>query len=227
MIPQYFTLREYNYRRKITDERPLRLKFKVCTDKINSLEEESFFKNLSVSKKKNDEEKTKEETNGKKLQHEIITVLKVLDIDTVYTDKGFFKVLIEKIFKEKSLKIPKGLMQSLLKVFSESDKNGDVCTYDKGNLESNSSLRDTESIPLKIDINEYFKSEVVPYVPYAWINEDVKYRDHKDGRIGKVGYQINFNRYFYKYQPPRSLEEIESELKQIEGEILGLLQEVA
>ena len=58
----------------------------------------------------------------------------------------------------------------------------------------------------------------------AWINTSV--RDHQDGEIGKVGYEINFNRYFYQYQPPRPLGEIESDLKMLEGEITSMLREI-
>ena len=61
-----------------------------------------------------------------------------------------------------------------------------------------------------------------PYVPDAWINESV--RDHQDGEIG---YEINFNRYFYKYEPPRPLAEIEGDIKAVEQDILKLLREVA
>ena len=64
-----------------------------------------------------------------------------------------------------------------------------------------------------------------PHVPDAWIDE--AHRDDRDGKVGKVGYEINFNRYFYKYQPPRALEVIETDIKQVEGEILELLREVA
>jgi hypothetical protein len=57
------------------------------------------------------------------------------------------------------------------------------------------------------------------HVPDAWINESV--RDHKDGAVGKIGYEINFNRDFYKYQPPRPLEDIQADLKTVEQEILA------
>jgi type I restriction enzyme M protein len=66
--------------------------------------------------------------------------------------------------------------------------------------------------------------EVTPFVPDAWVDED--YRDALDGEVGRVGYEINFNRYFYEYVPPRPLEEIDEELKQLEAEIAGLLKEV-
>jgi type I restriction enzyme M protein len=63
---------------------------------------------------------------------------------------------------------------------------------------------------------------VLPHVPDAWINESVT--DQKDGLVGKVGYEINFNRYFYTYTPPRPLEEIEAEIKGLEAEILVMVK---
>ena len=80
-------------------------------------------------------------------------------------------------------------------------------------------------MPLGEDVHAYFAREVLPHVPDAWINTDK--RDEQDGQVGIVGYEINFNRYFYQYTPPRSLEEIESEIRTLESEILAMLREVA
>jgi type I restriction enzyme M protein len=82
--------------------------------------------------------------------------------------------------------------------------------------EPDADLRDFENVPLKDDIDVYFEREVRPHVPDAWMDRS------KD----KVGYEINFNRHFYRYTPPRPLEEIDAELKQAEEEIMRLLQEV-
>lgn len=96
----------------------------------------------------------------------------------------------------------------------------------KGKSKPDTALRDNENIPLKEDIHEYFKREVLPHVPDAWISEDKKHIDAKDGEIGIVGYEIPFNRHFYEYTPPRSLHEIDTELDGITKEILDLLNEV-
>ena len=77
-------------------------------------------------------------------------------------------------------------------------------------------LRDLENVPLKEDIDAYFEREVAPHVPDAWMDRD------KD----KIGYEINFNRHFYKYTPPRPLEEIDADLKEAEEKIMRLLREV-
>jgi len=83
-------------------------------------------------------------------------------------------------------------------------------------FEPDPDLRDFENIPLKDGIDAYFEREVRPHVPEAWMDRS------KD----KVGYEINFNRHFYKYTPPRPLEEIDADLKRAEEEILRLLREV-
>ncbi len=83
---------------------------------------------------------------------------------------------------------------------------------------------DDESIPAERKVTEFFAREVQPHVKDAWINESI--RDEKDGEVGVVGYEINFNRYFYNYQPPRSLEAIEADIKAVEQDVLKLLQEV-
>jgi type I restriction enzyme M protein len=82
--------------------------------------------------------------------------------------------------------------------------------------EADPDLRDFENVPLKEDIDAYFEREVRPHVPDAWMDRS------KD----KIGYEINFNRYFYKYTQPRPLEAIDAELKSAEDEILRLLREV-
>ena len=90
--------------------------------------------------------------------------------------------------------------------------------------EPDSRLRDAENVPLKEDVLAYFLREVRPFVADAWM--DAEATDEQDGRIGKVGYEINFNRVFFKYQPPRPLKEIDKELDAVEKRILTLLKEV-
>ncbi|KFB66772.1 class I SAM-dependent DNA methyltransferase [Candidatus Accumulibacter vicinus] len=90
--------------------------------------------------------------------------------------------------------------------------------------EPDPALKDTESVPLKEDIVSYVLREVRPYVADAWIDRETL--DEQDGGIGKVGYEINFNRVFFQYQPPRPLHEIDAELAAVEKRILCLLSEV-
>lgn len=98
----------------------------------------------------------------------------------------------------------------------ERNAKGQVVTDKKGNPKPDSSLRDTENIPLKMDMQEYMDKEVLPHVPDAWI-------DHSKTNIG---YEINFTKYFYQYKPLRSLEEIRKDIMAIEQETDGLLKNV-
>lgn len=90
--------------------------------------------------------------------------------------------------------------------------------------EPDPALKDSESIPLTEDIVSYVLREVRPYVADAWIDRETL--DEQDDGIGKVGYEINFNRVFFQYQPPRPLHEIDAELAEVEKRILALLREV-
>ncbi|MGY0611249.1 type I restriction-modification system subunit M [Luteimonas sp. A501] len=87
----------------------------------------------------------------------------------------------------------------------------------KGKPQSDSSLRDTENVPLGQDIQAYFEREVLPHTPDAWIEE----------AKSKVGYEIPFNRHFYVFEPPRALEVIDAELKEVAGNIMRMLGEMA
>ncbi|MEX2364830.1 MAG: N-6 DNA methylase, partial [Balneolaceae bacterium] len=95
-------------------------------------------------------------------------------------------------------------------------KNGKIVKNKKGEPKPDTSLRDFERIPLKEDIEDYFEREVLPHVPEAWMDRN------KD----KVGYEINFTKYFYQYKPLRSLEEITKDLLELEEESEGLFHDI-
>jgi len=98
----------------------------------------------------------------------------------------------------------------------ERDAKGNIKTDKNGKPKADSSLRDTENIPLKDDIKTYIEKEVLPHVPDAWVDETKT----------KIGYEINFTKYFYQYKPLRSLEEIRNDILALEQETLGLINEV-
>ena len=102
-------------------------------------------------------------------------------------------------------------------VFTQKDPEAEpVAKSGDDGYEPDAGLRDFENVPLKDDIDAYFEREVRPHVPDAWMDRS------KD----KVGYEINFNRHFYQYTPPRPLEEIDADLKRAEEKIMRLLREV-
>ncbi|WP_207420231.1 type I restriction-modification system subunit M [Desertivirga brevis] len=92
-----------------------------------------------------------------------------------------------------------------------SDKKGEYLVY-----ETESDLRDFENIPLKEKVYDYFLREVKPHVEEAWINLDAT----------KIGYEISFNKYFYKHEPLRNLEEVSADILQLEEESEGLIKEI-
>ena len=122
-------------------------------------------------------------------------------------------------------KTTKALGNEFTNTLFQQDPEGDIVTDSKGNPIPDTSLNDTENIPLKQDVEIYFEEEVLPHLPDAFIDYSV--RDEKDGEVGVVGYEINFNRYFYTYVPPRSLHAIDADLKASEARIQALLEEVA
>lgn len=96
------------------------------------------------------------------------------------------------------------------------DEKGIIVKDSKGDPKSDIKLKDTENIPLKDNIQDFFKKEVLPFASDAWWDEEET----------KVGYEINFNKYFYRYIPPRSLEEIKRDILKIDEETENLLKEI-
>jgi hypothetical protein len=144
---------------------------------------------------------------------------------TPFNDREKFLAALDSATKSAGIKLSAPLRKAALSALSERDEAAEICRDDEGNPEPDPDLRDTENVPLGESVQAFFDREVKPHVPDAWINRAIL--DHKDGRVGKVGYEINFNRYFYKYQPPRPLEEIESDIKTIEKDILAMLRDAA
>lgn len=205
---------DFGYQR-ITVERPLRLNFAVDEERLKRVQETKPFADLATSKKRKDTKAAQSEIEaGMRQQQEILSVLQSLPSGKVWKNREAFLTELKEAFKRSSFIIPNSaFLKAILMALSERDETADICTDNKGNPEPDPELRDYENVPLKEDVDEYMKREVLPHVPDAWI----------DYTKTKIGYEINFNRYFYKYTPPRPLEEIETDLKQIEKEIADML----
>nr|MBF3174422.1 SAM-dependent DNA methyltransferase [Pseudomonas aeruginosa] len=184
-----FATTDFGYRR-ITVERPLRLRFSVTPDKLAAYRD----------------------SKGAD------------QIEAFAAVQGEFDNLPAFLKAAGIKKLGKGALKVALVCFGERDANAQPVLDDKGNQQADADLREFENVPLKENIDDYFAREVLPHVPDAWI--DTGKTDAKDGQVGIVGYEINFNRYFYVYQPPRALAEIDSDLKAVEAEIAALLGEV-
>lgn len=197
---------------RVTVERPLRLRFQM-----------------------NDEDKARFNEFFPRLDEDIIAIEKALGREPI-NDWNTVWPQIEDILRERSSRWNLSEQKLFRSVFTRKDPDAEPVRLSsssgKGDKKSQSKrtdikfkipvyepdtdLRDFENIPLKDDIDAYFDREVKPHVPDAWMDRS------KD----RVGYEINFNRHFYRYTPPRPLEEIDTDLKKAEEDIMRLLGEV-
>ena len=205
---------------KVTVERPLRLNFNTSLERLERLYQETAFINLAKSKKKNEEARAKDIEDGEKLQKSIIATLNKIDETMLYKNRDDFEKVIAKVLKKESISIKAPVKKAILNALSEKDETAEICRDKNGNPEPDSDLRDTEQIPVKEDIQDYFKREVLPYAPDAWIDEDKT----------KVGYEIPFTKYFCKYEELGNSDETLAEIKalgnSIQESIKSLFEEV-
>jgi type I restriction enzyme M protein len=220
-ISKIFPTTHFGFR-KVTVERPLRLNFQSSPERIARLEEERGFQALAQSRKKG-APGAREQAEGRAEQEAVRRLLGKLP-NTLFTHRDEFEQALKATATKAGFKISVPISKAILSALSERDETAAVCRDKQGNPEPDPDLRDSESVPLSEGIEAFFEREVKPHVPDAWI--DSRKRDEKDGRVGLVGYEINFNRYFYRYTPPRPLEDIEADIRTIERDIVGMLGEV-
>jgi len=301
---------------KITVERPLRLNFQATEERIARLDEESGFRNLAASAKKNEELRQKEIEAGQKRQEAIRALLRGLAGHGRFTDRAAFLAALHGQEKQAGLRLTPAEKKAVLNALGERDETAEICRDRNGNPEPDPELRDTENVPLKESIEAYFKREVLPHVPdlpaprpksgefcvyvlrcadesfYIGQTENFprRMKEHENGEVSwtgprrpvepihwetfatreeavkredelktgfgrkwlkrefeagrlraasrqagawidesktKVGYEIPLNRHFYRYEPPRPLEEIQADIRKLETEIVEMLAEVA
>jgi type I restriction enzyme M protein len=201
---------------QITVERPLRLAFQVTPERIAVLKEEAAFQKLATSKKKGRDGQREIEA-GRVLQNEIEQLLGTIDASVVDKSRPDFEGRLVSALDNAGVKLPAPLRKAILSAMSERDESAEICFDSDGNPEPDAELRDFENVPLKEDIHVYFKREVLPHVPDAWIDESKT----------RIGCEIPFNRHFYIFNRPRPLEEIDAELKTIAGRIMTMLEGLA
>ncbi|WP_414469822.1 type I restriction-modification system subunit M [Methanobacterium sp. ACI-7] len=197
---------------KVIVERPMQLNYQITEDRLENIYTIPSFSKLAKSDNENPAFKLAEEDAGKEKQKKIIKELRKAD-NRLYKDWDEFAQKVKEVLK--SFELTNALIRNIIIALSEHDDTADYVKDIKGNLKPDQKLRDSEKVPLNRDIDEYFEKEVLPYYPDAWM----------DRKSDKVGYEINFAQYFYKYEPPRPLEEIEKDIKEITSEIQELLRE--
>ena len=197
---------------KITVERPMQLNYQVTPERLENLYSYNQFKKLAESKSEDPEIKMAEEEEGKKQQEAIKEALLTIG-DELYTDWDTFETKVKNALKSFDLK--PAFIKNVIEKLSEHDDTAEYVTDRSGKPKADSNLRDTEKIPLVQNIDDYFEDEVLKYYSDAWYDESKN----------KIGYEINFTQYFYVYEPPRPLEEIEEDISKITAEIQELLKD--
>ena len=218
IVSKIFDNTDFGYN-KITVERPLRLNFQATAERIALLDDLRGFQKIAESVKKNETIRQQEIDAGIKRQAAIKALLYEFGKATnekLYNDRTVFLKELKAIEQKSGLRLSTPELKVVLEALSEKDESAEICRDAKGKPEPDADLRDTENVPLKENIEEYFKREVLPHVPDAWI-------DHSKT---KVGYEIPLNRHFYRYEPPRSLEAIAADVKVLETEIVAMLAEI-
>ena len=152
--------------------------------------------------------------------------------DTLHKDREAFVAELNAVAKKAGIKLRAPIRKAILTALSERDETAAICRDKRGCPEPDPGLRDTERVPLPdgadpvddegipASIQEFFDREVKPHAPDAWIN--LGKRDARDGQVGLVGYEVNFNRYFYRFKPPRPLGEIEADIRRIEHQMVAI-----
>ncbi|WP_327858361.1 class I SAM-dependent DNA methyltransferase [Acinetobacter guillouiae] len=197
-ISKIFDYTDFGYRR-VKVLRPLRIDLVFNAEKLNTFKEAKDFGKLAESD-----------------QNAI----------SAYIEKQFGETKNYAWFEASFIKnlplskVSKGLKNTLISTFGVQNPDADTVSIN-GDVQMDSELTDYENIPLKQDIQSYMEKEVLPHAPDAVI--DTSYTDSKDHQMGVVGYEINFNRYFYVFEQPRHPNEIMAEIKELSAEVAQLL----
>lgn len=196
-----FAIEDFFYR-TITVERPMRRNYALTPERI-----ERAMAARQVTKL--------EEAVREPLRRALDTAAEAAG-GIVSTSRDAFTKDLRAALDVHDAKLTPAVLKVLVGELSEHDEDGELVTGAGGRTEADASLRDTENVPWDEDVEEYLQREVIPFVPDAWI-------DHSKT---KEGAEIPFTRHFYKYVPPRPLEEIDRDLDEVLGRIRARLAEV-
>lgn len=192
-----FNTTDFLYR-TLTVERPLKLNFAPTETRILTTMATKPLQKLS-------------EAEANKLRETLATLG-----DDVVKDRDEFSAKVRKALVGAGIFLTPAQQKALIVGLSERDDTAEPCTGAKGKIEPDPDLRDTENMPWDEDVDEYFNREIKPFFDDAWI-DDAK---------TKEGCEIPFTRHFYKYSPPRPLEEIDKDLDAVLGRIRVRLEQV-
>jgi len=210
-ISKIFNNEDFGYT-KITVERPVRYSYTITDNNVQDCAC-AFVEDEKLGWGWNDKEPygvTDSETVKC-----FVSDIKNSILNIKFLSQNEFEVALKPLITKYSLN--KKQFNDLELAFRQNDSQGEVFINTRtGKMVADSELRDTENVPLTEDIKAYFEREVLPFAPDAWIDE----------KKSKVGYEIPFTRYFYKYEAPKPSNEIMQEILAIESELDGSLKEI-
>ena len=196
-LSKVFANEDFGYQ-TITVERPLQLSFTVHEDTADQV-----LANKAIVKLPEAEQAA---------IRDAVTAL----VGWSWSNRDLFVTEVKAALKKTGMPKPAApVVKAIWTTVGQHDPDADVVTT-RGKPDADTSLRDTENVPLSEEIEDYFAREVVPHVPDAWIDHDKT----------KTGYEIPFTRHFYRYTPPRPLDEIQKDLRGLVTEIQAMLAEV-
>jgi type I restriction enzyme M protein len=197
---------EFFMYRRITVERPLRLRYEVTEEAIDRLSASKVFVSLGKPPA-NAKDPGKAIDRGETAQRAIIDGLTTLNGFTT-TDRSEAEIKLRDLLRAVE-KPSAALRKALWGALSLRDPNAPIVTDAKGMPQSDPEQRDHENVPLNQSVQEYMEREVLPFVKDAWADENAE----------RIGTEIPFTRLFYRYEPPRPLEEIDAEIRDLERAI--------
>ena len=197
---------EFGYR-EIRVERPLRLVFEVTEEALDRLREDKAFVKLDADTR----EAIETVLTGHMPQERIL-------------DAATFDKALDRAAKGAGVKLAPPVRKAIISTVGVRHPEAEIVRDSHGNPVPDTELRDTELVPMAENYRAYVEREVLPFVPDAWVDEG--YRDDKDGEVGRVGCEINFNRYFFLRANARSTEEIANDIRALEDEISACLRGV-
>lgn len=201
-----FNTDEFGFR-EIRVERPLRLNFQAAPERISRLAAQKPFSKLREGE-----------------QAKIASAISTLG-SAVFQNRDAFVNELDRALEAGGIKVRAPLEKAILAALAERDETADICLDSQGKPEPDPDLRDHEQIGLNQDINEYFDAEINPFSPESWI--DRTYIDAKDKKVGRVGYEIPFNRHFYFFERPQTVADLDKSLSELRDTVADLLKEVA
>lgn len=190
--------------REIRIERPLRLRFEVSDQALVNLKRSLTLENVG--------------------KDDLTAIEKILRrvCSKPLLSRALFQRELQAAAKDARISLPPKVHKAIVSCIGTRDADAEGCVDKNGKPEPDVELRDFAIVPFKQDIEEYYRAEIAPHAQDAWI--DPGYQDATDKKTGRVGYEINFNRHFKPYVPPRPMSEIDETIGTLIHELSAQLK---